>query len=326
MMMTSLLGSFKLDWGSSLRWIFGAQKVLSGSMPPLMDCMGIGFASESVFALCLPLVVFCGPALLIALWLTPHMHLWGAYLGGPLLTTGVTLWGVPPWQVYPNAVMSLTFLLWPSWTGHLLRMVDCSVVVEGVSYVASDLTMRCDSAEHQRLAGVAMFYLCLVVPAFPLGIYLLLQRNLERLDSDAFRQGFAFLYAGYTQRTYEGACYTVSVGGRTFSHQLRTRLFVWWECVVMCRKFLLVAVTVAFGRTPNYQIYAGIWVLLFAVGLHVTCNPYEDRMMGRLESLSLSAVLSKLLLGNAIALGGLSAAAEDAVRTLAALLNISMLS
>ena len=51
MMMTSLLGSFKLDWGSSLRWIFGAQKVLSGSMPPLMDCMGIGFASESVFAL-----------------------------------------------------------------------------------------------------------------------------------------------------------------------------------------------------------------------------------------------------------------------------------
>ena len=95
MMMTSLLGSFKLDWGSSLRWIFGAQKVLSGSMPPLMDCMGIGFASESVFALCLPLVVFCGPALLIALWLTPHMHVWGACLGGPLLTTGLTLWGVP---------------------------------------------------------------------------------------------------------------------------------------------------------------------------------------------------------------------------------------
>ena len=49
-------------------------------------------------------------------------------------------------------------------------------------------------------------------------------------------------------------------------------------------------------------------------------------MMGRLESLSLSAVLSMLLLGNAIALGGLSAAVEDAVRTLAALLNISMLS
>ena len=40
-------------------------------------------------------------------------------------------------------------------------------------------------------------------------------------------------------------------------------------------------------------------------------------MMGRLESLSLCAVLGSLLLGNAIALGGLSATSEETVRNVA---------
>ena len=93
----------------------------------------------------------------------------------------------------------------------------------------------------------------------------------------------------------------------------------------MARKLLLVAVTVWFGRDPGYQIYAGVWVLLIAVALQVLCQPYEDALMGRIESLMLCAVLVSLLLGNAIALNGLSATSEDAVRTIVALLNVSML-
>ena len=47
--------------------------------------------------------------------------------------------------------------------------------------------------------------------------------------------------------------------------------------------------------------------------------------MGRLEFISLCSVLFTLLLGNAIALGGLSPASEHSVRTLAALMNLATL-
>ena len=93
----------------------------------------------------------------------------------------------------------------------------------------------------------------------------------------------------------------------------------------MARKFLLVAVTVWFGRDPSYQIYAGTWVLLIATLLQVVCQPYEDPHMGFLESVSLCATFCSLLLGNAIALGGLSPNAEKAVRIVVALLNVAML-
>ena len=66
-------------------------------------------------------------------------------------------------------------------------------------------------------------------------------------------------------------------------------------------------------------------MLLIAVLLQVVYQPYEDALMGRLESLSLCAVLGSLLLGNAIALGGLSPTSEAVVRTLAALINIGVL-
>ena len=39
--MTSLLAAFNLDWGSTLRWLFGLQSAASGGMPPLLGCLGI---------------------------------------------------------------------------------------------------------------------------------------------------------------------------------------------------------------------------------------------------------------------------------------------
>jgi hypothetical protein len=324
MAMTSLLASFKLDWGSSLRWLFGIQKVLSGAMPPLMDCMGMDFFAQSILTLSLPAFVIGAPLLLIMAWMLPQLHIRKKiYDGGDMLPPGLTLWGVPPLQVLPNAMLMLCFLLWPSLVAALLKIVDCSVVVDGVSYVTADLTTSCDSGEYKAVAGVAIMYLMTLVPAFPLGIFVLLQRNTHNLAVESFSQRFSFLYVGYTQREYKKR-FAISLRGRSLSWQFKTKLFVWWECIVMARKFLLVAVTVWFGRDPKYQIYAGTWVLLVAVLLHVVCEPYEDKMMGRLESLSLCAVLGSLLLGNAIALGGLSAASEETVRNVAALLNLGM--
>ena len=72
-------------------------------------------------------------------------------------------------------------------------------------------------------------------------------------------------------------------------------------------------------------MYAGLWVLLISFMLQVMCRPYADPRIGYLETLSLAAVLASLLLGLALALEGLPEAAENGVRTLAALINIAML-
>ena len=93
----------------------------------------------------------------------------------------------------------------------------------------------------------------------------------------------------------------------------------------MVRKFLLVGVTVWFARDPHFQVYAGLWVLLLATTLQVACRPYADKRIDFLETLSLRATLFSLLLGLALALEGLPRAAADGIRTLAALLNLSVL-
>ena len=87
----------------------------------------------------------------------------------------------------------------------------------------------------------------------------------------------------------------------------------------------LVGVTVWFGDDPHFQVYAGLWVFLLATILQVACRPYADERIDFLETLSLTAMLVSLLLGVALALDGLSAAAADGIRLLVALVNLFVL-
>ena len=93
----------------------------------------------------------------------------------------------------------------------------------------------------------------------------------------------------------------------------------------MVRKFFLVASTVWLARSANYQIYVGVWVLLTSFMLQAVFKPYADERVGFLETLSLGATLTSLLLGLAIALGDLSAFQITIVRCLVACINVMML-
>ena len=88
-----------------------------------------------------------------------------------------TIFGARPTQVYSNAVVALAFMFWPSFVQEVLVVLDCSVTVDGVSYVASDLSVRCDTAAYRSLAAVAWTYLCTLVPAFPIGLFVLMHRH-----------------------------------------------------------------------------------------------------------------------------------------------------
>ena len=37
-------------------------------------------------------------------------------------------------EAFRNAVLVSSFLVWPSFVGHVFQVLDCSVVVDGVSY------------------------------------------------------------------------------------------------------------------------------------------------------------------------------------------------
>jgi hypothetical protein len=334
MFMTSLLVAYRLDWGGTVRWLFAMESSVSGGMPPLLGCLSFGFMNQAKLMLALPLLLVALVALAISAW-----RACVRCKGGQLV-----LWGAPPFEVFRNALMALSFILWPSFCGHVLRVLDCSVEVGGVSYLASDLSVNCADAEYKAVAAVASVYLYTLVPALPLALFVLLQRNKHHLDElttspgsmlaqeDAlrFHQRYSFLFAGYATRVWR---WTPRLHGRSTPVQLvlayigsvETRLFVWWECVVMVRKALLVGVTVWFARDPQYQIYAGLWVLLVSFFLQVLCKPYSNPTIGFLETLSLGATMVTLLLGQALALGGMSGSTETFIRTLAALINIAML-
>ena len=89
------------------------------------------------------------------------------------------------------------------------------------------------------------------------------------------------------------------------------------------RKLLLVGATILFARDPSYQVYTGLWVLMLLLLRVVQAIQRSEE--GFLETLSLGATLLSLLLGQALALGGLSTNAEHAIRALAATVNVLML-
>jgi hypothetical protein len=335
MFMTSLLTAFRLDWGATVRWLFGMESAMSGGVPPLLGCLGFGFLSQARLMLASPFLL----AALVAM----AVGTWCAFAWRYRDKQHRQLWGAAPLEVLRNALMAVSFMLWPSFVGHVLRVLDCSVEVGGVSYLASDLSISCDDAKYKTIATVASVFLCTLVPLFPLGLFVLLhrsQRHLRELsasgnllaleESKRFHQRYSFLFAGYTARTWR---WTPQLHKHSAPVQfllvclgsVETRLFVWWECVVMTRKVLLVGVTVWFARDPKFQVYAGLWVLLVAFVLQVLCQPYSNAMTGFLETLSLGATLATLLLGHALALGGLGDTAENCIRFLAALINVAIL-
>ena len=197
MLMTSLLTAFRLDWGTTLQWLFGIERAASGGMPPMTSCFGLGIMHVAWFMMASPFVLLALPGLAIgATWLVTQLR--RRVVGGAF-----TIFGARPTQVYSNAVVALAFMFWPSCVQEVLVVLDCSVTVDGVSYVASDLSVRCDTAAYRILAAVAWTYLCTLVPAFPIGLFVLMHRNQDRLEEDGFKRRFAFLFDGYSARPYK---------------------------------------------------------------------------------------------------------------------------
>ena len=56
----------------------------------------------------------------------------------------------------------------------------------------------------------------------------------------------------------------------------------YWESIVLARKGFLVAAAVLFARNKfGHQIFAGIWVILISLLLHIRFQPFADAVLVR---------------------------------------------
>jgi hypothetical protein len=211
------------------------------------------------------------------------------------------IWGASPFQFYVTGVFVLTWLIWPLLVQQALKPLDCSTKVDGVRYLSSDLSVKCEGEEYDRLFAFAVTMLTTVIPGFPLAIIWVLSRSRNRLNDSSVQSWWFYLYGMYTER-----CYL-------------------WEIAVMLRKFFLVATVVFCSTMPAYQIYLGLWVFGGATVVHVHFNPFRNQQEGNLELLTLFAVAVSLLLGQAISLGDLPASVKGAIQVSVGILNLAVL-
>ena len=95
-----------------------------------------------------------------------------------------------------------TYLVYPFACKLLFSTFNCDTV-DGMAYLHSDLSVECDSDEHQRAEAFASF----MIAAFPVGLpalyFLMLSLNRNRLFSDDGHMGFLFFfYREYEERYY----------------------------------------------------------------------------------------------------------------------------
>jgi hypothetical protein len=196
LLMSGILGSFELDWGASLKTLFSIQQTASGGVPPIFGCMGFSMPNQILGSYGIVLAILIFPLTCLAGWkLFVYLQ-----LITPEDETKMTIWGASPSQFYVTGVFVLTWLIWPLLVTQALKPLDCSTEVDGVRYLSSDLSVKCEGEEYDRLFAFAITMLATVIPGFPLAITWVLYRSRNDLDDAKFQSWWFYLYGMYSER------------------------------------------------------------------------------------------------------------------------------
>ncbi len=157
-----------------------------------------------------------------------------------------------------------------------------AVTLEGVdashSYWAVDMSIRCFVSSHKVLAiGVALpvLMLSLLFPVLMATILIIASKK-DSLRSPWIRETFGIHFAALKE------------------------LFIFWECIVLLRKFLIAVVAAfSYDLEANLQGMFLLAILLLALFLHVSASPFRSNMntLNLLESASLIISASTILCG-----------------------------
>ena len=322
----SLLGDFDLDWAASTKTLFSVAGGGSGlpTYTAFLDCgLRWSFEARAVFFLALPVACFVVPLAIAPLWFwviralweyrkkmkrrsqfkkkqkssrgkmntiqDPHSHSAAAMeeAGVPASEQGgLEQQDVPPRDLYRIAVSVLLFVCYPNVVRQMTHIINCSPEIEGVSYVFSDFAQQCGAGAHGTLRTCAIVVLVLFGVGFPAGCALLLWSQRGRLYAQGQGQEgaeratpYAFIFYG-----------------------LRPKCFYWASLDMLRKAALVVVTTMLRGDQNGLQVYAGLWIILIALLLHLVASPYVHRFQNRLESVALVGAFCSLLMGQLVAL------------------------
>ena len=149
-------------------------------------------------------------------------------------------------------LLLVTYIVYPFACKLLFSIFNCDTV-DSVPYLHSDLSVKCDSAEHRRAEAFAGF----MIAAFPVGLpglyFGMLWLNRSKLFAEGGSMGFlAFFYREYEER------------------------YFFWEAIECVRKCLLMGFAAFFQPGSLLQlIVVMVLTVLYAVMLS-KFGPYRD--------------------------------------------------
>lgn len=291
---TSFLADFNLDWPSVVLRVFsfsGSVTVFSLNSSVFTCTVPLDQRERFLFALLLLPIILIVPAIGIRARVRWYKREEAKRLDADpdAVPVPLTIFGVSPLGLYTTVVLMLLFFLYPMVTFQALVMFRCTDPIDGVRYLTTDVSVRCDDDTHRAFQALALVVLGAFTVGFPALTAFLLYRFRTRLDSEKAKRRYWFLYSGYKKERF------------------------YYESVIMLRKACLVGVSVMLGGNRfGHQIFLGILVLLTTLILHLTLEPFADQTQGWLEQIAVISALLSLLFGQLFALGGIS----DVVRLL----------
>ena len=146
----------------------------------------------------------------------------------------------------------------------MINMFDCEVFDKDLRLL-DDLQVVCWDGLHTLMAlGVALPCLITWGIGIPAGVWILLNKEREGLDTIAVKEKFGFLYNGYKRGSF------------------------FWEIVIMYRKILMIAISVFMNRVG---LIVQALVLLITMVAFLQLNnmrrPFASRTLNDIEDLSL---------------------------------------
>jgi hypothetical protein len=170
---------------------------------------------------------------------------------------------------YVLAVTVVTFITYPAICIKVLEMFDCSIIVEGRTYLNSAPEEECGTSQYNFwliFAYIMLIVYCIGAPIFATFMLFKFRKTHNPYVQTVLR----FFYDGFKAKRY------------------------YWEMVIVIRKFLIVVAIIVGRSNPLNQIYAFVWIVQAALLAHIIFHPYLSGRQFRLELWSLLIILVTL--------------------------------
>jgi len=164
----------------------------------------------------------------------------------------------------------MIFFLQPILIRTALQVFSCEEI-NGVQYLAQDMSQRCNTTSHEKAEIAAVIILVLYCGLLPLILFLVLLKNRKNLGNSLLAQRMSFLWNGYEPDRF------------------------FWEFVVICEKTFIVVIVVFLKDYPLMEICAGLIILLAVLLGTVYAKPFMSPSLNRLCVLAICGQFATLI-------------------------------